>query len=54
MVRKSRREFLRNTTFAGVGLALASATTRATTPPQLEYPARPAPAGAPMKKVRIG
>ncbi len=54
MVRKSRREFIRNTTMAGVGLALASATTSSRAPAMLDYPARPAPAGEPLKKVRIG
>jgi len=54
MIRKTRRDFLRNTTLAGVGLALASATTGAGAAIQLTTPARPAPAGKPMKRVRIG
>jgi len=54
MVRKSRREFLRNTTMAGVGLALGSAATGSHTHGMLAQPARLAPAGEPLKKVRIG
>jgi predicted dehydrogenase len=58
--RKTRRDFLRNTTLAGVGLALAGGTATAdgaadpVAPGELATPARPAPAGDPMKKVRIG
>jgi len=54
MVRKSRREFLRNTTMAGVGLAFASATATGRAPGMLSHPARPAPVGGPLEKVRIG
>lgn len=53
-VRKSRREFLRNTTMAGVGLAIAGSTHSACAPVPITTPARPAAAGEPLSKVRIG
>jgi predicted dehydrogenase len=54
-IRKSRREFLLNTTMAGVGLALGSAALDAcASSAALKDPAHPAPVGGPLKNVRIG
>jgi predicted dehydrogenase len=54
MVRKTRREFLRNTTMAGVGLAIGRAASSAAVPASLAHPARIAPPSDPLTKVRIG
>jgi len=54
-IRRSRREFLLDTTMAGVGLALGSAALEACASTNtLKDPVLPAPTSGPLKKVRIG
>jgi|WetSurMetagenome_2_1015567.scaffolds.fasta_scaffold36056_3 predicted dehydrogenase len=52
--RPNRREFLKEATAAGIGLALAGAANTGCVPAWLASGARPAPTPQPMTKVRIG
>jgi predicted dehydrogenase len=50
----NRREFLRKTAFAGLGIAMAGVANTGCAPAWLKSPAQHVPPGQPMERVRIG